>query len=84
MSSCKPNYEGLLKAKRDANERALKITLAILGVLALIFIGSRMWNQPAKARAVAQQDFDYFKTHSASNAAVKLKYDQLAGANNDN
>ncbi len=64
------------------NERALKITLAILGALAVTFIGSRMWNQPAKVRAVAHQDFDYFNAHSASNAAVKLKYDQLAGANN--
>jgi hypothetical protein len=84
MSSCEPNYEGLLKAKRDANERALKVTLAILGALAVTFFGLRMCNQPAKVRAVAQQDFDYFKAHSASNAAVKLKYDQLAGANNDN
>jgi hypothetical protein len=84
MSSCKPNYEGLLKAKRDANERALKITVAILCAVTVTFIVQRMWNQPAKVRAVAQQDFDYLKAHSASNAAVKLKYEQLAGANNDN
>ena len=64
------------------NERALKITMAILGAVTVTFIGLRMRHQPAKVRAVEQQDFDYFKAHSASNAAVKLKYEQLAGANN--
>jgi hypothetical protein len=79
-----------LELKREINERhlisdrSLKITVAILWALALTFFCLRMCNQPAKVRAVAQQDFDYFKAHSASNAAVKLKYDQLAGANNDN
>ncbi len=52
------------------NERLLKITLAILAAMVVTFFGLRMWNQPAKVRAVAQQDFDYFKAHSASNAAV--------------
>jgi hypothetical protein len=41
-----------------------------------------MCNQPEKVTAVAQQDFDYFKAHSASNADVKAKYDALAEAHN--
>ena len=78
------NYKQTVMIKREANARALKATLAILGAVTVTFFGLRMCNQPAKAAPVArpieaQQDFDYFKAHSSSNAAVKLKYDEMVG-----
>jgi hypothetical protein len=78
------NYKQIVMIKREANARALKATLAILGAVTVTFFGLRMCNQPVKAAPTAQpiaeqQDFDYFKAHSSSNAAVKLKYDEMAG-----
>jgi hypothetical protein len=80
--SCKPNYDGILKAKREANERALKFALAILGAIVVTFFGLRMCNQTEKVQTVAQHDFDYLQSHAAQNADVKAKYDALAEANN--
>jgi hypothetical protein len=78
------NYQEAIQIKREANARALKVLLAVLGALTVTFLGLHMCSQPVKAAPIDQpiadqQDFDYFKAHSSSNAAVKLKYDEMAG-----